>query len=350
MSYLRNAWYAAAWGNEVSRNLMSRTLLGDSVLMYRTETGEAVAIGNRCPHRFAPLDRGRLVGDDVQCGYHGLHFDRGGACIFNPHGDGKLPSNARVPSYPLVEKYNLIWLWMGESAMADPALIPDFSCLTDTSRFTTVSGLITMKANYELITDNLMDLSHVEFLHEGILGSDAIKRGEHEVQEDGDTIHSNRWCPDGLAPPAWDAMFGHYGKPVDHWLNMRWDAPANMLLDVGITPTGKHRDEGIWVYGTDILTPETETSTHYFWAISREYARDDEAASDAWRAAIAGAFDGQDRPMLEAQQAMIGDAEFESLKPALIRADLGTVKARRKLRELIAAEQGAVQQRSAATA
>src|ERR1700732_3472636 len=197
MAFLRNAWYVAAWGTEVTRKLFARTLLGQSILLYRTEAGEAVAISNRCPHRFAPLHVGQLIGDVVECGYHGLHYDRRGVCVFNPHGDGKIPKSAQVTSYPLKEKHGLIWLWMGDTGKVHDSSIPDFSCLTDTERFATVYGVVTMNANYELITDNLLDLSHVEFLHKGILGSEAIKRGEHKVIEDRDTLHSNRWCPDG---------------------------------------------------------------------------------------------------------------------------------------------------------
>ncbi len=99
-------------------------------------------------------------------------------------------------------------------------------------------------------------------------------------------VNSDRWCPDGLAPPAWDAAFGNYGKPVDHCLYMRWDPPAHMLLDVGVTPTGRPREEGIGVRGTDILTPESATSTHYFWGVSRTYAMNDQAVDALWNQAI----------------------------------------------------------------
>lgn len=338
MDFLRNAWYVAAWSSEVTRQLFSRTIIGDPVLLYRSEAGAAIAISDRCAHRFAPLHMGKLIGDVVECGYHGLRYDCRGVCVSNPHGDGKIPKAAHIKSYPAVEKHGLIWLWMGSADKADESTIPDFSCLVDSERFATVGGTISMAANYELITDNLMDLTHVEYLHEGILGSDAIKRGVQEVIEDGETLHSNRWCPDGLAPPAWDAMFGNFGKPVDHWLNMRWNAPASMLLDVGITPAGQSRDQGIWVYGTDILTPESESKTHYFWGVSRAYDLDNPAAGEAWEAAIHAAFAGQDKPMVEAQQKMIGSRDFWSLKPVLLATDSGAVRARRRLAEMMQAE------------
>ena len=333
-SFVDNMWYAAVWADEIGHQPFARTICDQPILIYRQENGDAVAIGNRCPHRFAPLNLGRLVGDEIECPYHGLRFSPQGKCTHNPHGAGVIPSAARVPVYPAVERHGLIWLWFGDEAKCDDSQIPDFSCLVDTSKFATVKGTIHMAANYEVITDNLVDLSHVEFVHEGILGSDAIKRGKHTVVQDGLTIHSNRWCPDGLAPPAWDMMFGNYGKPVDHWLNMRWDPPAHMLLDVGVTPTGKDRDDGIWVYGTDIITPETENSSHYFWGVSRAYDLDNDAAGVAWTKAIEAAFAGQDKPMLEAVQAMMGNTSFDDLNPVMIEPDIGAVRCRRILQTL----------------
>ena len=336
--FLKNAWYVIAWSNEVERNLFERTIIGEPICLYRKEDGVVVAINNMCPHRFAPLHMGKLIDDVVECPYHGLKFDEHGKCVYNPHSE-TIPQKACVKSYPLVEKHDMLWIWMGEPALADADKVPDFSCHTD-ERFPTVGGVIEMEANYELITDNLMDLSHVEFIHEGILGSDSIVSGKHEVLQEGTTVYSNRWCPDGLAPPAWDMMFDNYGKPVDHWLYMRWDAPAHMLLDVGITPVGRPRDEGIWVYGTDILTPKDEHTTYYFWGVSRSYAQNDSSAGDAWCEAIDGAFNGQDKPMIEAQQKMMGQRTFEELSPVLLTSDSGAMRVRRVLTNLIKAQEG----------
>jgi vanillate O-demethylase monooxygenase subunit len=136
-------------------------------------------------------------------------------------------------------------------------------------------------------------------------------------------------------------MFGHYGEPVDHWLNMRWDPPAHMMLDVGITYPGEDRSKGIWTLNMDIITPETQTTSHYFWSVSRAYALGDAHVSQQWEAAIDGAFGGQDKPMLEAVQRMMGDASFDSLRPLLIKPDVGAVRCRRVIQKLLAAEAGA---------
>ena len=334
--FLKNAWYVAAWSDEITNELFERTIIGESILLFRKTNGDAVALDNACPHRYSPLHLGSLNDDVVECAYHGLRFNSAGQCVFNPHGDGKIPKKARTHAYPLVERYNMLWIWMGEEALANADQIPDFSCHTDTD-YPTVHGMIEMKGNYELITDNLMDLTHVEFIHAGLLGSDAIKRGEHEILQNGTTVYSNRWCPDGLAPPAWDMMFGNYGKPVDHWLYMRWDAPCHMLLDVGVTPHGKPREEGIWMYGTDILTPKDETTTYYWWGVSRSYAHDDENVSRAWEGAIDLAFANQDKPMIEAQQQVIqrkGAVDIDELDPVLLVSDSGPTRCRRVMDKL----------------
>jgi phenylpropionate dioxygenase-like ring-hydroxylating dioxygenase large terminal subunit len=337
--FLENAWYAAAWSDEVERALFERTIIGRSILFYRDAAGIAVALDNACPHRSAPLHLGKLDGDVVECAYHGLKFNSEGECVYNPHGNQKIPSRARARKFPLEEKHAMLWIWMGEAEHADPNTIPDFSCHTD-DRFPTVKGVIEMDGYYELITDNLMDLTHVEFVHEGILGSDAIKRGEHQVHQTGTTIYSNRWCPDGLAPPAWDAVFSNYGKPVDHWLYMRWDAPAHMLLDVGVTPPGRPREEGVFIYGTDILTPRDDGSTYYFWGVSASNGNDGPQVLETWEEAIKMAFGGQDKPIIEAQHAMIrqrGGNDIEDVDHVMLQTDSGPVRCRGLLKELLAA-------------
>ncbi|MBL6751949.1 MAG: aromatic ring-hydroxylating dioxygenase subunit alpha [Nevskia sp.] len=334
--YLNNAWYAAAWSSEVGRALLERTILEQPVLLYRKEDGAPVAIGNRCAHRFAPLGMGKLIGDTVQCRYHGLRYDGTGRCVLNPHADGMIPPRMAVPSYTLAEKHGLIWLWMGDPHKADADTIPDFSCHTDPA-LAFVGGVIEMKANYQLITDNLLDLAHGEFVHEGVLSSEAITRSRLQTIEQGTTIYSNRWMPSGEAIPAFAMIFdGHRpGQPVDQWAYMRWDAPAHMLLDVGITAVGQSRGEGAWIYGTDILTPKDTCSTYYFWGITRGYKIDDPAAGMLWREVIKQAFEGQDQVIIEAQQRMLGAQSLEQAGPVMFASDAAAQRARKRLAELV---------------
>jgi len=336
--FLKDAWYVAAWSRELGRNLTSRTICEQPILLYRKENGGAVAMGNMCPHRFAPLDRGKLIADTVQCGYHGLRFGPDGKCSLNPHADRIVPAKMKVRSYPLIERHDMIWIWLGDSQKADPSTIPDFSCNTD-PRFRRIDGVFEVKANYELVTDNVLDLTHAEFVHEGLLSSEAITISKLQTHQAGTTIWSNRWCPTGDASPAWKLAFDNYDKPVDQWLYMRWDAPAHLLLDVGLTPVGKSRREGIWLYGTDILTPKDAFTTYYFWGFARNYRIDDLAVDEFWRASIEAAFEGQDKPIIEAQQQMMGQRTVDDLGPVMIAADSAATRARRTLHKLIQ-EQG----------
>ncbi len=336
--FLKNAWYCAAWSSEITGKLFNRVIIGRDILLFRDGRGQAVALGNFCPHRSAPLHLGKIIDGHIQCPYHGLRFATDGTCVHNPHHrDGLAPDSARLDRYPLAEKDGLLWIWMGDPLLADRTALPDFSCHTDPS-LARVSGTITIDAYYELITDNLLDLTHVEFVHAGILGSSAVSRGSQEVVQDGTTVWSKRWCPDGEAPPALARAFNDYKDPVDHWLYMRWDAPASMLLDVGITPVGAARRDGWWVYGTDILTPADETTTHYFWGITYGQGMDDPRVASAHEKAVQLAFVQQDKPIIEAQQRALrlrNATDIDDVKSIWLDTDAGPKRARLVLKKLL---------------
>ena len=183
-TYLRNAWYCVAWSDELGDGgVLGRTVLKEPVVVYREANGNVSALEDRCPHRFAPLSMGKVLhGDHLQCPYHGLEFDRTGACVLNPHGDKRIPSRAKVKSYPAVEKHKAIWVWMGDKA-ADESAVPDFSVMDNVPELhTTKRDSIMIKANVELIIDNLLDLSHTSFLHEGLLGNADTVESEIVVE------------------------------------------------------------------------------------------------------------------------------------------------------------------------
>ena len=338
MPYLRNTWYVAAQAHEVAVGAMfPRRLLGEPVVMFRDEAGRAVALANRCPHRFAPLHMGKLKDGVVQCPYHGLQFNGAGQCVLNPHGSA-IPKKAQVKSYPLVERYGFLWIWMGETARADPNVIPHFQSL-DPKAWKILRGYMSISANYQLETDNILDLGHIEFVHPGFFGSEAIRCAKTEVLQEGNTVYSKRLTHNELLPPFLDRSFDARGRAVDRWLNTRWDAPALMELDVGATLTGRPHGEGRSIPGCHFFTPETEASTHYFWTYGRDYARDDEALDAEILQGVTYAFEQQDKPIVEAQQANIGDCDLMSLHPILLAGDAAAVRARRVLEKMIAQEQ-----------
>jgi phenylpropionate dioxygenase-like ring-hydroxylating dioxygenase large terminal subunit len=167
--FLRNCWYVAALAHElIDGRLLSRMLLGEHVLLYRGESGRVIALNDRCPHRGALLSQGRLEGDAVRCMYHGIKYDGSGACVQIP-GQEMIPPKLRVRSYPVEQRSHFIWVWMGDPAKADPALIVDLPYLHD-PRWKGLPAYLHYAANYLLIVDNLSDLSHLAFVHTKTLG------------------------------------------------------------------------------------------------------------------------------------------------------------------------------------
>ncbi|MPS26071.1 MAG: aromatic ring-hydroxylating dioxygenase subunit alpha [Alcaligenaceae bacterium] len=339
MSFVKNAWYVACWSDEVKAGeLFARTLLDERVVFYRKADGTPVALRDRCPHRFIPLSMGKLRGDVVECGYHGLRFDSSGACVKNPHGDGRIPAAARVQAYTAHDRHGMLWIWTGDAA-ADPARIPDYGMLDEGAGYRTSRGQLHINANYELMGENLLDLSHISFLHEGLLGSPEQVHARQEVVQDGNRLQCNRWMPNVSVPGVFDMLFRRDGQPVDMWTNMRWDPPGCFLLDTGVQAPGESRERGAWYYGIHILTPETARTTHYHFAAARPPGPELDPETNARLAEMRRiAFEDQDKPIIDAQQEALGDHDFWDMKPVLLNVDLGPVRMRHTLDRLRKAE------------
>jgi len=341
MDFLRNTWYAALWAQDLSQGqLVPRIFLNEPIVLFRQADGRAAAIADVCAHRFSPLSKGKIVhGDHVRCPYHGLEFDARGQCVGNPHGNGRIPANMKVRSYPIHEKHSLLWVWMGDRP-ADPALIPDFSLLDpDSGRLVSKRDWILMAANYRLITDNLLDLSHTAVVHEGILGSEHTIRADLQVTQTGNQILVARSIPNVPAPGLYNVMFRRDGRLADIWMDIRWDAPGCMLNDTGITAPGAPRAQGTGFWGTHFLTPQTDDSTYYLFAavrmnpISWGEPTDSEIhkqISDLRRIA----FEDQDQVIIKAQQDNIRRTPYP-LRPVLFDIDVGPVRYKRVLDDLI---------------
>jgi phenylpropionate dioxygenase-like ring-hydroxylating dioxygenase large terminal subunit len=327
------AWYMAAWSHEVGEPLLRRRLLGHAILLYRLADGSVAALDDRCPHRFAPLSLGTRNGDEVTCAYHGLTFDGSGACVRNPF--GAPPKGASVRRWPVNERDGIVWLWAGDPAGASDTALPDFSILHLDQPAPPISGLMPMAANYQYGTDNLMDLSHIEFVHRGsFAGRGVIFAGRHEVRQDGDFLHSNWWMPDVPAPAH---TFGIYPPEMrtDPWLEMRWQAPATMLLEIGATPAGGDRKHGVIVYQAHILTPETADRTHYFWATTRSGGPVTDEGDAMLRALMSQAFVEEDKPIIEAAFSNLDGEDFWAARPVFLGIDAAGTRARRLLQTMI---------------
>ena len=333
---LMNIWYMGAWAYEVSEKPMSRRLLGKTMVFFRNRDGEVISLRDRCPHRFAPLSRGTVIDDHIQCPYHGLVFNAAGQCVANPL-DDNAPAAARVQSFPVVEQDGIVWFWPGDPDQRDRSMIPDFSYLLDTQTFRHVFGCTQIKSHFELETDNLMDLSHVTMLHPMFFNLlDA--NSKYKAKRDGNTVHSNWFTEHGNNCPIYEyGLFPTKGAPVDAWLEMRWNAPAAMYLVNAVTRSGEPRSAGYTAPATHILTPETETTTHYFW--SGSLRAEDPVPLEVFREGLVAAFDREDKPMVELVSREMGDkVDLLTMAPLLLRSDGGAVLARRALAEMRASE------------
>lgn len=181
--FIKNGWYAAAWAKDIGHALQQQWIAGEPVVFYRTQAGEVVALHDRCPHRRAALSKGNLVGDDVQCAYHGITFDCSGKCVSVP-GQDKIPGALTVRRYKVVEKWQWIWIWMGNAEEADESLLPAFE-YNDSPGWKAVGGCIPVKANYQLLVDNLLDLTHETYVHGKTIGNNAVVETPMEYQMDG---------------------------------------------------------------------------------------------------------------------------------------------------------------------
>ncbi|MEI9852699.1 MAG: aromatic ring-hydroxylating dioxygenase subunit alpha [Sphingomonas sp.] len=332
-AYVRDLWYMVAWEEEVpEEGVLTRTILDRRMAFYRKRDGGYAGLVDRCPHRFAPLSMGSRDGDALVCGYHGLTFDETGACIRNPF-SATIPSNCSVESFATVARDGMLWMWNGERAAADPARIPDFSMMgNDVPQG---RGHLNFAADYEVMTDNLMDLTHLEFLHANSFGgAGVIFRGSYTSSEEADgTIWSRWWMPD--TRPEWASHLPADMK-TDHWMEIYWNAPGAMLLEIGLCPAGRPREEAPAppICGSHVVTPETEGRAHYFYAFVQYHGDVDDNIT-------LRAFKNEDQPMLEAVQREMGDADFWDLKPVILHVDGAGIRARRHLARLRREQEGA---------
>jgi phenylpropionate dioxygenase-like ring-hydroxylating dioxygenase large terminal subunit len=310
-AYPLNAWYPAAWSHELKHELTPRKICDTDIVMYRRADGEVAALEDACWHRLLPLSLGRLIGDQVMCGYHGLVFNSAGRCTFMPAQKTINPS-ACVRAFPVLERHRLVWIWPGDPALADPSALPDFHWNDGTEWKGEGGTFASLKCDYRLVVDNLMDLTHETYVHAGSIGDDAILDSPFEVTHDDRTATLTRWMIGIEPPPFWGKQLGRPGQ-VDRWQVITFQAPNVVVGDVGVALTGTGAPQGDRSQGVNgaflcALAPETATSCHYFWNFVRTFRTEDEALTRSLQLAHvnagAGVYD-QDHAVLEAQQKAI---------------------------------------------
>lgn len=338
--FVRNSWYIAALPDEVHRQeMLARTLLSEPILLYRDTEGRVVALEDRCVHRHLPLSSGRVKGDTVECGYHGLVFNPTGRCVHIPSQD-HIPAGAKIRSYPIIESFGWVWIWMGDPALASPKLLDGFFW-TEEPGWRFKGERLAVPGNYLLMVDNLLDLTHLQFVHATTLGADGIASAPIRVEHIGDIIRVSRWVLNKPAPPFFQKAGGFTPtEPVDRWQITEFRAPGFIRLDIGCAPAGTVSPKsevrpGFSLRHHSNLTPETDRTSHYFWCEGHSFRIDDPSMTDLLYRQV-GLAVREDLAVIAKQQDAI-----DRLPDAFqldLRQDAGGIQARRIVNAMLATE------------
>lgn len=343
-TFLMECWYVAAWDHElIDGQLLERTILEEPIVLYNGASGQVVALDNRCAHRGAKLSRGRMEGDCLRCMYHGLKFDPTGKCVQIP-GQERIPEKLGVRSYPVIERDHLVWIWMGDPALADPGKIVDFPYLRDPG-WRGKPGYLHYDANYLLIVDNLSDFSHLAFVHTKSLGGSeeyAFKTKPVEIERLANGFRVERWHRNAPPPPYHRRVVRDDG-PVDRQNIGTMYVPGIFFLETAFAPAGSNMGgigsdamEGTRQYrNCQFFTPETRRTTHFFWNYLHDYDLDDpNIALSLYNSMVEGFM--EDKVIIEDQQKLLDmDPDF---KMQGIAADVPLAHFRRTLARMIEEE------------
>jgi vanillate O-demethylase monooxygenase subunit len=335
--FLRNCWYVIAWDHEVpAGGLLARSVLNEPIIVFRKADGGFAALEDRCCHRHAPLSKGRHEGDGVRCGYHGLKFDGDGRCVDAP-GLDRIPPQARVKAYLVAVRNKWVFVWMGDPAQAEARLLPDnFS--NDHPDWRNRPGYLHYDTPYLLICDNLLDFSHLSYVHEKTLGgSTAIARARPEIETLERGVRVSRRVPD-VPPPPYYAKIRRFAGNVDRWFAYDFLFPGTLLMSSGGKPAGQPEPDpanSVLLHSCQTLTPETDGTTHYFFQQSHRADAGDASVTEGIYQSLVTAFN-EDRDMITAQYAAIRRDPGAAMLPLAI--DAALVRYRRLLEEAIAAE------------
>lgn len=337
--FVLNAWYPAAWSRDISRTLAQRRVLGRLLVLYRLEGGGVAVLDDACPHRLAPLSMGRLKGDAIECGYHGMTFDCSGACTRIP-GQPIIPNNARVRSYPVVENMGLAWIWMGDPALADPAKIPDVPQYHDAAWSSVEGDALAIDCHYLNLADNLCDPAHVSFVHLSTLGNASSEDVPVHSEKQGDKIVTWRWIVDSPAIPLFK-KFGNFTDNVDRWHYYHYTPPSTAIIDFGSAPTGTgapdgNRENSLQIFACHFITPvDTERCIDH-WLFVKNFATD-AATTQAMIDQFRVAFD-EDKIILEAIHK--NEKEPRQTRPLRIAIDASPMRMRKAVEQMMEAERG----------
>lgn len=333
--YLTNAWYVAAAGHELDRKPLAVTMLEENIVLYRRGNGKVTALENACPHRKLPLSMGRVKGDAIECGYHGLTFDHTGTCVRAACVD-RLPSYARVRSYPVEERYGLIWVWMGAPEQADPNTIFHVEHWGDPRWGLNAGDSMTIDCNYLYVTDNLLDPSHVAWVHQSSFGNEACAGTPLQTTVSDVGITVSRWMFDTEPAPFYAPYLKFLGN-CDRKQHYEVRFPSHAIIKAIFVPAGTGGDgrplhpDAFLMDSYNFMTPVDENRTRYFWFQMRNFAPDDAEVSAKFAASVREAFE-EDRVVMEAVHRGMAEKRTPNIGLAI---DAGPQRFRRRLAHMI---------------
>jgi len=336
--FVNNAWYVAGWSSEFGESLQRVTIVNQHLVMYRTSSNAVVALEDRCPHRLLPLSKGKRIGDDIQCGYHGMTFNCSGTCVRIP-GQDNVPSTAYVDAYSVIEKNNIVFVWMGDPALADESAVFDMPEFASDDWHAHQGDALHLQANYLNVAENLVDPAHVSFVHPTTLGNAASENVPVHVDTNGDVLVAWRWIRDA-EPVGFFKQFGNFKGHVDRWHYYYLHVPSIAVIDFGSADAKLQlpeadRDKGVRIFALHFLTPVNEHYTIDRWMHIRNAAVGDEEASEQMDAMFRIAFD-EDKAILEAIEEQ--EQLAQKRKPIRLGIDKGPTVYRRRIRDLLESE------------
>jgi phenylpropionate dioxygenase-like ring-hydroxylating dioxygenase large terminal subunit len=337
MSFVRNSWYVAGWSHDFTEDLDALEIIGQRLVLFRSSDGTLVALEDRCPHRLLPLSKGKKIGDTVQCGYHGMTFDGTGTCVRVP-GQDNTPQRANVRAFPVTEKHGVVWIWMGDAALANEESILDIAEMSDPSWHAHHGGHLYIKAHYLNVAENLVDPAHVSFVHPTTLGNAASENVPVHVATESEVIRAWRWIRN--APPVgFFKEFGGFDGNVDRWHYYDLYLPSTAVIDFGSIDVAANcaedeRNKGVRVFAIHFVTPVNENETIDHWMHLRNTAAQESAGAkidNLLEAAFA-----EDKAILEA----IHEEEQrpQTRRPVRIAIDKGPTVYRKRIREMLEVE------------
>lgn len=331
------SWWVAAHKSEITQEPVLRWILEMPIALYRSESGDPVALHNRCPHRWAPLHLGEVVGSDLVCPYHGMQFAPSGQCVKVPTQD-TTPSAIRVRSFPAVERYGFIWIWTGTVERADPALIPSDLAYLDDPRWHSAWGYKAVAANFMQLKENVLDLTHFAFLHKKSLGISGWDRAPKVETGNGRVTYRQLFdmapLPPVYAIPAGKAS----GKPVnrDNWGTQLSPGAHHGSIDMHDPDPEPNGLERFSMRIIHLTTPVSIGKSHYYWAMARDHGEPFDY--EATRAQADVVF-GEDIAMVEATQAMARcSIDQDEAVEFSVAADRAAIEGRRLVEALVKAE------------